>query len=173
MGCLLSVWSCGRSRTVFLTVSVLCLCCRACAGAVRQIRDEKRVFFKYWAERHALIFKSTKRFRLLPPFPGSHNTTRFPKFTRREIDVLWTYVRSLHPNFEHYTLLVLNSGVMIALDYTLMAAELKWTVQRYCALLNLPLGVRHPVVICWSLLVGLAQFWYDQIAVANSASVGV
>ncbi len=96
----------------------------------RQIRDEKRVFFKYWAERHALIFKSTKRFRLLPPFHGSRNTTRFPKFSDREIGLLWSHIRSLYPNFEHMALETLQSGIITALDYEGMAKDMEWAIPR-------------------------------------------
>jgi hypothetical protein len=88
------------------------------------------VFFKYWAEKHLLIMKSSKRFRLLPPFLGSKTRSRQPDFAPREVAALWAHVRRLHPGFEHYPLRVLRSRVMTDLPFDDMAASLAWTVRR-------------------------------------------
>jgi hypothetical protein len=88
------------------------------------------VFFKYWAERHLLIMRSSKRFRLLAPFPGSRSQARFPHFTDREVALLWAHVRTLHPGFEHYTMEVLRSRTMVDLPFADMAASLRWTLPR-------------------------------------------
>lgn len=98
-----------------------------------QIRDEKRVFYKYWREKSLRIFLSAKRFRLLPPFTGSTVTdaTQPPLFTASETARLWSYIRNtLRYNLESMPLATLESSKMMRLDYDGMATAIEWLFPR-------------------------------------------
>ena len=116
-----------------------------------QLRDEKRVFFKYWAEKHLLILRSSKRFRLLPPFLGSRTQHTFPHFTDREVAMLWARVRELHPGFEHYTMGALQSRLMVDLPFQDFASSLKWTVPRWVGspARHTAFGIQRPSRVTW------------------------
>lgn len=102
-----------------------------------------------------LIFKSTRRFRLLPPFPGSMNTSRMPTFVSREVSQLWDYVNGLGRDFRLLPFATLDSPQMLELDYDFVCANLKWRTKR-CVVRRRWLtvcvsGVDVYVVFSWTL----------------------
>jgi hypothetical protein len=109
--------------------SRLCNCPLLCF----QVRDEKRVFYRYWREKSLRIFLSAKRFRLLAPFTGStvRDASTPPLFTANETTKLWSYVRdTLQLQLEAIPLRTLESGELLRLDYPSMTTAVLWLFPR-------------------------------------------
>lgn len=98
-----------------------------------QVRDEKRVFHQYWADKFMRIFLARKRFRLLAPFQGSTvvDPKLQPDFSPSEIRKLWQYMRVTRGlALESYPFKKLRSNELLAIDYEPLRTEIEWLFPR-------------------------------------------
>lgn len=111
---------------------LICITC-VCPSRTTQLRDEKRVFYKYWAAKFVRLFMAAKRFRLLAPFKGSTvcDPGKPPIFSLEETRRLWAYVRGVRGwALEQYPMCRLESQEFLDIDYERVLRDVLWHFPR-------------------------------------------